>query len=131
MAKWQRISREGHPEIRGIHGQGDRLDVAIPLSAPAPPEWARFVVARYTERPHFNEMGGVPPQVQGSRILIAPHDKELEDWIKSIDETIEDANDFYEKQVLPGKEAKEADERSREEDAKRRLDEAKRKAQNL
>jgi hypothetical protein len=129
---WTRIEREGAPEVRGIHPRHpDRLDVVISLSGSPPGEWIRFLIASYQESPWKDIMDFPLPDVQADSILIAPKDEDLKGWVEGLDKRIEEANEFYEKQVLPQVQAKEKRKEAAEEGARRRVEEAKRQAKEL
>jgi hypothetical protein len=130
MITWEPIKREGHPEVRDLHG-GNRLNVAIQLSALPPTEWVRFLLASYEERSRDSGPDFPMPRVEGKRILIAPLDAEFADWVRGMDKGIEEANTYYETAVLPLKQAKEQAQHAADEQDRQRLDDARRTAEEL
>jgi hypothetical protein len=111
-----------HPEYSGL------LEIEVELDPYPPRGWEQG----------FNHPEGVgislsmhPPRLSGSTIYIMPPDKQVEDYIKHIDERIDAANAIFEKRHLPELHAAE-DARNKAEDEKRqRLEEAQRKLKNL
>jgi hypothetical protein len=135
MAAWEPIKRAGHPDVKGVHPRHpNRLDVIVPLSARPPVEWERYFVGSYTDnprRPFFRESGIPAPSIEGVSIRIVPLDNELEGWMKGIDASIEEANSFYERVVLPEVQRKEEAARQAEDERQRRVEEARRRAEEL
>jgi hypothetical protein len=126
------IKREGAPEVRGIHPQhGDRLEVVITLTDPPPKEWIRHLVGSFKDNPLYKVAPFPLPEVSGNRILISPKDEEFEGFVKSIDERIEKANEFYESRVLPGVQAEREQADRTKQAAEQRVKEARRKAREL
>jgi hypothetical protein len=79
----------------------------------------------------FRESGIPAPSIEGVSIRIVPLDNELEGWMKGIDATIEEANSFYERVVLPEVQRKEEAARQAEDERQRRVEEARRRAEEL
>lgn len=129
---WNPVKREGPPEVRGIHPKhANRLEVVINLSEHPPDEWVRHVVGSYKENTLWQLTQFPLPEVTGKRLIIAPLDGELEDWVGSIDQRMEQANEFYESQVLPSVHAQEEAEKQAHRSAEERLKDARRRASEL
>lgn len=71
------------------------------------------------------------PEVRGSAIRIAPKDHDLETWVKSVDEVIEQANQYYRTDVLPRLHDAEKRQADAEAERKRRVEEGARRAKDL
>lgn len=129
---WNHIKRVGPPEVRGIHPKHpDRLEVVITLSDHPPDEWVRHVIGSYKENTLWQLTQFPLPEVSGKRLSFAPLDAELEDWVSSLDDRMQQANSFYETQVLPSVQAQEKAKKQAERSAEERVEDAKRRAQNL
>lgn len=125
---WTPIKRQGDPDVLSTRlPDPDRVLLVIPLSDSPPPKWVRHFRAHWTEM-RGRASGEPVPDVHRSRIEIPAKYDEVGGWKKEADKAIDNANDYYEKQVLPNKQAKAQQERQAEEEWQRRLKEARRQA---
>jgi hypothetical protein len=131
---WEPIRRISPPAIEGIDERNPRrLQVNIILSAPPPPEWARHFTSWY-HQPNVDMPEDEPwawPHIEGVLIRFGPQDGDLERWVQSIDKGISEANSYYERDVLPKKEAEQKAREDAEDEQARRLEEARRRARRL
>jgi len=126
---WTRIVRSGKLRVKGINPQYSGLiDVEIDLKPTPPREWADFFSQPFAV-PTKASMH--PPKLSGSMVMLRPPDNELDDYVANVDQRIEAANAFFERQVLPSLEVAEAQARKRRDDDQKRIDDARRSAEDL
>lgn len=127
---WQRISRAGKPDVRGVLDER-RLVVHVPLSAPPPAAWRNYFLDTYQEVRRRHDGEWPLPELREQEVVIFPLDSELESWIKALDERIEKANDHFEKNVLPRDRQREAVQEEQRRRQEKRLEDARRVADQL
>ncbi|KXX59428.1 hypothetical protein [Rhodococcus sp. LB1] len=109
LKPWQKIERVGTPTIKEEEGRPGILMVTVRLAGSHEPEWDNYFKNMIDALEANASIGGWGPSevVVHSSILEA----HLESTIAAIDEAVEDANERYERDVIPEKErvAKERD----------------------
>ena len=126
--EWQPI-RRGAPDVRGEAGP-QRLLVYVPLSAEPPYEWRDHFIGLWTEQRNPDDDWPLP-RVIGSTIEIQPLDDQLVAWIGLVDERISNANEEYQRHVIPGIQRQEARARDAERKREERLDAARQAVKDL
>jgi hypothetical protein len=116
---WTRIVRSGSPRVRGVDAQYPGLmkaDMDLNISPPA--EWAQ-AFSNPSDVPISMSMH--PPELSGSTIRIRYPDGQLAAYVANVDARCEAANVYFERHILPGLNAAEAQAQNDRETAQARV----------
>jgi len=125
---WMPITRS-KPEVKGVNARySGLLDVEVRLSSPPASEWAEFFSRPFAVP---TKLSMHPPRLSGSTVRLMLPDNEFDEYIQNLDGRIAAANDYFERQVLPGLHAGQARETQRRDEEQKRIQEARRRADRM
>jgi hypothetical protein len=125
---WTPITRS-NPEPKGVNARySGLLDVDVRLSSSPPSEWAEFFSRPFAVP---TKLSMHPPRLSGSTVRLMLPDNEFDEYIQNLDARIAAANEYFERQVLPGLQSAQARETVRRDEERRRVEKARRRADGM